>query len=442
MVRKLRLISACAWVLILILPLSLQGAVITLKIRAINPSQTEKQKVTIKSHLPKLTKPGDVIDAGGLDVAYDMAAKSYFVSKEVELNPAETRTFDVVIKDVWQIQESTINELSSHGKKLAAALEGSDKAATATGLESLIEEGLKGVSTRQAAHVVGTVKPLDHIRAYESNLEVLERIRKDVGVLENLVIAAGKDPETILGLPKITPPIDSGNVVATGNVVILHIKITNPSLTEKRKVPLKHEFPVEIKTTDVVDAGGLQIGFDASRNICYAYLEDIELAPQESKVFDVKVKDPWVGLAQKMPLLENRAREILRITRDMESYKAVDVQAQAILKDLEVVKGRKGPGLVNEQYVAFARQQSADVRELETRIQRLEEIFQPQEKPIKGGIPPMDVPRPDKRTTWIIIYIIIGFLGAFSALFFVRWYGKGKAETLERPGSEGTGEKK
>ena len=128
--------------------------------------------------------------------------------------------------------------------------------------------------------------------------------------------------------------------------------------------------------------------------------------------------------------MEGRAQDILKITADMESYKAVDAQARAILKDLGDLKGRKGPEGISPQYVAFARQQAEDVRGLETRLQRLEEIFQPREKPIKAGIPVMDVPRPDKRTTWVLIYIILGFLGVFSALFYFRWYGKGKSEKM------------
>ena len=430
MVNKRKLCHLLAWGLVFSCSASLHAAVITLKIRAINPSRAEKQKTEVKRSLPKGVKPEDVVNADGLDVSYDVTTKTYCVQKEVELEPGKDRVFDVVIKDIWEIPEATLQELSSHASKLAEAMKGSDKADTAGSLKSVIDEGVKAVQARQAANAVGTVKPVDHIRAYESNMEALDRIRKDVGMLENLVIVVGKDPESILGLPRIPPPEESGNMGATGSVVTIHFKITNPSLTEKRKVPLKRDLPAEVKTPDVVDAGGLQVGFDTARNVGYVYLEDIELAPQESKVFDVKVRDPWAGLADRLPKLEGRAQDILKITADMESYKAVDAQARAILKDLGDLKGRKGPEGISPQYVAFARQQAEDVRGLETRLQRLEEIFQPREKPIKAGIPVMDVPRPDKRTTWVLIYIILGFLGVFSALFYFRWYGKGKSEKM------------
>jgi hypothetical protein len=409
---------------------SLPAAVITLKIRAINPSRAEKQTALATALLPREVKQEHIVSAGELEVVYDISAKAYRVRKEVELNPGETRTFEVVIKDIWDIPEADLAALSGHAARLSGLLKGSDKADTADGLKTLIDTAVKGVATRQSAFAVGVAKPVDHIRIYESNLEVLERVRKDVGVLENLVIAAGKDPGSLLGLPKIMPVAGSAHA-ATNSLLTIHIKITNPSLTEKRKVPLKHDFPAEIKTTDVVDAGGLQVGFDAGRRLCYAYLEDIELGPQESKVFDVKVIDPWGGLKEQLPGLERRTRDLIGIVKDMESYKVVLTQAEAILKELDAVKAQKWPAQVNQEYVAFARQQGAAVVSLDTRIQRLEELFQPREKPIKAGVPIMDVPRPDKRTTWVIIYIILGFLGIFSALFFIRWYGKGKAEKKE-----------
>jgi len=431
MVKKQKLRYLAVAVLLLALCWEpVQGAVVTLKIRAINPSKTEKQKVPVKASLPRGVKPADIVNVGEFDVSYDVSARVYVVSKEIELGPSEARTFEVTIQDIWVIPEATIKELSGHSDKLSASLKDTDKVDTAAGCKALIDEGLKGILARQAAAAVGTVKPVDHIRVYESNMEGLERVRKDLGVLENLVISAGKDLDSILGTPKIPPPLDTGDPSTTGAVVTLHIKITNPSLTEKKKVPLKHEFPAEVRTTDVVDAAGLQIGFDASRNICYAYLEDLELAPQESRVFDVKIKDPWSGLAGKLPRIEKRCQDILAITKDMESYKAVDAQARAILKELETVKGQKGPGVVNQDYVAFSRQQADQVLGMETRVQRLEEFFQPHEKPMKYGVPVMDVPRPDKQTTWVLIYVILGFLGVFSALFFIRWYGKGKAEKL------------
>ena len=424
--RDIFVLWAFALVLAL-LPCSLYSASITLKIRAINP-RSEKQKVEVKRLLPEGVKPEDVVNASEYQITYDVAARAYEVKKEIEVDPTNSVTLDVVIKDVWVIPDAELAPLGGHAEKLSVMLKGGDTENTGNGLRTLIVDGIKGVSSRQTAFALGVAKPADHIRAYEVNRAALERIRKDVGMLENLVVAAGKDPESLIGLPKIMPGPDTGSPADTGAVMVIHIKITNPSATEKKKIPLRHEFPSEIKTTDFVDAGGLQIGVDAEKGVCYAALEDVELAPGESKVFDIKLRNPWAGLGDLVPRLESRVKNILGLTKELDSYKAVDAQARQIAKDIEALKARKGPAQLSPDYVAFARRQAEEVRALAARVQRLEELFQPREQPIKFGGPVMDVPRPDKRTTWIIIYIILAFLAVFSALFYLRWFGKGKAE--------------
>jgi cytoskeletal protein RodZ len=39
-------------------------------------------------------------------------------------------------------------------------------------------------------------------------------------------------------------------------------------------------------------------------------------------------------------------------------------------------------------------------------------------------------PPPNPKTTWMIIWIILGFLAFLSLVFFFRWYSKTKAEKL------------
>lgn len=410
---------------LLIIVSAAQGAVLTMKISAINKPEAGKQKTVVEALLPPQVKPGDIIDKGELELVYDVAAKAYRVRKEVELNPGESRLWEVKIKDIFVISDDDLKTLSSHAGKLADALKESDKHDTAKGLRGLVDEGVRDVVSRQTAFAVGAVKPADHIRAYETNLEALNRVRKDLGVLENLVIADGKDPGAILGAPKVPPPVDD-RLSVSGRVFTIHIKVTNPSLTTKSNEPLRHEFPVEVKTTDITDAGGLKIAFDTARNVTYAYLEAVELAPQENKVFDVKVRDPWGGLADKLARTEKRANNVLVATKELDSYKSTEQAAKKILEDIKLLNAEKKPATINDDYVVFSRRQAEAARDLEAKVQRLEEVLQPSEKPLGIDVPV--VPRPNKQTTWIIIYIVLGFLGLFSVLFFLRWFGKGASE--------------
>lgn len=414
---------------------------VVLRIRAINPSKAEKQSVEVKSFLPKPAGPDDVINAAGLDVAYDVAAKTYAVRKTVELNPGETRTFEVQLKDIWVIPEATLAEVEQHGAALTTALKGTAQGDTASRVGGVVAEGVKTVKERQNAYAVGAVKPIDHIRAYESNMEALDRIRRDIGMLENLAIAAGKDPGKILGRPSAQPPTDEvRSEGSTGQVVVIHIKVTNPSLTEKKKVPLRRDFPAEIKPTDVMDAGVLQVHFDSGRNMTYVFSEGVELGPQESKVFDVKVRNPWMGAAEKTGQLEARAKALLDLCERTEAYKSVAKDVESSLKDLDAIRSAKGPEAMSEDYVAFARRQAERLAAIEARVLRVEELFQPRAKPQNVfDAPVLNVRPPSSKTTWIIIYIILGFLGVVSLLFYLRWYGKSKAEKVEQGGGRVSG---
>ncbi len=417
------------------------GANLVLKIRAINPSQSEKQSVEVKSLLPRPATPEDILDAGGLDVVYDVAGKTYSVKKTVELNPGETRTFEIQLKDIWVIAPDRLEELERHGAALAGALKGTAQGDTAARVGDLVDEGLKGVRARQTAHAVGASRPVDHIRAYEANVEALDRIRRDIGMLENLAIAAGKDPGQILGAARVPPPVEAvRGETPTGQTAVIHIKITNTSLTEKRKVPIRRELPPEVKPTDVMETGGLQISFDSGRNVTFAYDDGVELAPQETKTFLVKIRNPWAATGEWLPRLETRARELSDICRKTDAYKSVVEDVEKLLKDIETIKGAKGPETMSEAYVAFARNQVAQIRDVEGRVMRLEELFQPREKPQQVfGAPMLNVKPPSRRTTWIIIYIILGFLGLVSLMFYLRWYGKSKAEKVGPAGGNETG---
>jgi hypothetical protein len=413
------------------LPWVADAGTLTLRVRAINPSATDKQPVEVKAFLPKLARPETVVSAGEFEVAYDVGAKAYYVRQKVELEPGQTRTFEVVLNDIWVVPEETLRELASHARALQEATQGSEQAETARKVGVVVDEALKAVEERQRTYAVGTAKPVDHIRAHESNLQALEQVRKDVGVLENLVIAAGKDPGRILGAARLAPPDVSDLGRSTDRVVVLHIKVSNPSLTERKSPPLRRDLPAEIKSTDIVDAGGLQVGFDAGKGMTYVYAEAVELPPQQSREFEVRVRNPWFADDEYLERLRERAATLVKVARDSQSYTSVVADAERLASDVAVLATNVPPATLNEEYVAFARQRLQRLRELDAGLMRLDELFQPRRNPQpEFGAPVLNVKPPSRETTWRIIYIILGFLGAFSALFFLRWYGRGKAETL------------
>jgi hypothetical protein len=414
------------------------AASVLLKIRAINPSQTERQKVEVKAYLPKPATPDDVIRRGDLEISYDHPTQSYYVHGETELDPGENRTYEVELQDIWLLREETLDTLGAHAQSLADAVRGTEQGAPAARVRETVEAALRTVRERQKAYDVTLARPADHIRAYESNLETLTQVRKDIGLLENLALEAGRDPEKIMGIPRVVPVRpDAGSESAEGvtNLVLFRVRVTNPSLTTRRTVPVKRDLPREIRPLDVADAGGMQVGFDAGRGVTYVYLEGVELGPQESRLFDIRVRDRWAATRLRVTALRTQTTNLLTLAERTAAYKSIEDEARAVLAELTDIQGQESPPAPGDEYVAFHRRMAARLDEAQTRVVRLEELFQPRQKPQNiFGAPILNVRPPSSRTTWIIIYIILGFLLVVSLLFFLRWYGKSRAERYDSGG--------
>lgn len=417
---------------------------VVLRLRAVNPSTTTSQTVTVSSVLPKPAQPSDVMDAGGFEINYDVHNGYYAIRQTVELAPREVRTFRLELRDLWVISEEDLAALETHVARLRDLLKDTRQKATADDLAELVLRQIGAVRDRQNSAKLPEGRVVDHLRAWETNREILQHVRKDLGVMENLVFGAGKDPGALEGSARAQP--EAGPVEFTAgevtNELTLKIRMTNPT-DRPLTLPIRQELPTEIGPADVLDADGLAAGFDANRQVTFVYGTGIELGPRQERVFEVRIRDRWRQDPNRVDRLTGRATNLLSMARTFKEYASITSLAQGMVAELEALRTGGTPTTVNAEYVAQARERERRMQTVESKILRLEELFRPQE--IQRRLPAasmLDVPRPSTRTTWIIIYIILGFLGIFSLLFFLRWYGKSRAETGqaggEPPASGGT----
>jgi hypothetical protein len=126
--------------------------------------------------------------------------------------------------------------------------------------------------------------------------------------------------------------------------------------------------------------------------------------------------------------LVDSASNLLSRVQARGRYPGIEGALGGIIIELAGIAGEQGPEKVNDQYVAFFREQAGRVNLAEQRLRRVESALRPLEKTVKIGL---KVKPPSAKTTWGLIYIILGFLGLFSVLFFLRWYGKGKSEKMD-----------
>ena len=167
-------------------------AELKLRVIAVNPSETEIKTTQVKIYLPKEVTPNNIIDLGGLNLEFDESKSIYYVyRKGVELNPRETKLFEVEIEDVWRISESELKSVTRRTDRILAQLEDTDYYAEAASMVDTIYERIDEVKEGQNDDAISRES---HIGLYRSNLDVMKRIKQDVDKLEKLLIYTGGPP--------------------------------------------------------------------------------------------------------------------------------------------------------------------------------------------------------------------------------------------------------
>jgi hypothetical protein len=402
---------------------------LVLRIRAGNPIE-KAQTVRIKSNLPPRARTNDILSLDGLELGYDLKSDIYFVHKEVELSPKEIRVFNVEINDIWVIPPARLDDLDQRAEALVGKLEGTKLLDVGKELQGRVAVDLAGIRKTQDANAIrpGGVRPQQHIGAYEANLAVLKRVKKDLGRLENLVLAGGRDPGELVGTVKdvqtrrrdVQPP-EGGFKTA-----LVRITVHNTSPRERRRVSVRRDLPPEVAAHDVIDSGELEVGTDPKTGISYVYRKNLELGPNERVTFELKVRDKWDVNGPRIKALDSSASDLLGRVRGKELYASLEKTINGLISELARIEAEPGPGTVNAEYVAFYREQASRLDEIEQKITRIQTALRQTSKKLGFPLKP-----PSLKTTWLIIYIILGFLAVVSLVFFFRWYGRSKAEKME-----------
>ena len=158
-----------------------------------NPSKLEAKIVPVRYYLTKEIKGRDVLDTSGLKIGFDFERGLYYVhDKGVTLQPAETKVFDIILKNRWTIDKRGLFAskvyLDSMVRASTNAAEDIGETVRKLGQEAadLCNELLK---RKEMAELSGS--RLESFRNdKDKNLE-LERIIREI---EDLLLQAGISP--------------------------------------------------------------------------------------------------------------------------------------------------------------------------------------------------------------------------------------------------------
>ena len=96
-----------------------------LNVVAVNGTDEAKEK-EIHAVLPRELTADDIIDTDGLRLEYDVEASAYMVLGNIQLGPKETKTFKILIKDLWRFEDDQVNKIFDQIDTSLKQLKGSE----------------------------------------------------------------------------------------------------------------------------------------------------------------------------------------------------------------------------------------------------------------------------------------------------------------------------
>ena len=407
---------------------------VMLKISASNPSEFSEQEVAIKSYLPKGIQPENVIDAGGLEIGYDVKQGQCYVQKKVVIPMKTTVSYNVEIEDIWLIDKEMLEKYRAYALQLRDQLQDSEYADVSAKLTEGIEQKIESILDKQEANLIEKAKSIEHIGAYEFNKETLAAVKEDLSTLENMIIALMKagtaagskgGKPAVGGKPSVKEsarkplddarakagPLDTeegaeidettlritelGKIRGEGCLsrealqyanalgisleqpenVVLNIWTENPSDTEAQTVPIKYSLVEEVKANDVVDAGGLKVGFDFEQSRYYMFKDDVHLNPAEKKTFEVTLRNRWV--IDKLHVLTMRVHveDMISALQGKEGFEKARQIQEDIQNGINQLLERKSGSEFTEDYVVSFREDTRKLRQAERQIEEMESIL-------------------------------------------------------------------
>lgn len=417
----------CSFVLILALPV-LCHADIYVTILAVNGTEDEKPK-EIKHYLPPELAAEDIIDTAGLKLDYDVVKGAYYVSGEITLKAKETRTYKVLIRDVWQLNKESIKKIKSQiGQNFdrVSDTEYSDYAQTKK--DTLLQR-LDYVLKQEEENAGNIEQRISQYRTYASEIEEI------------------KGNSVSINYWKSKPP-----TAEDGQVYTYIINVPNPSKTEDKTVKPKQYLPREVKPDNIIDSQGFQFSFDAQKGQPYLTKEEALKAGEEKK-YAVTILDVWNINQSDIDNVRAKTEKIEKLLQNSEYFEGAEFLIFGIkenLKDIEVSQEVDRPIAehISAYRTNFIKYEKA-LKDLDTLEEILEAVREDLERSkLKNVLKKLGSLRniaeiakslfkkPDESTAWKIITGVVIFVALFTIINFILWAGRSKDVKLKEKEEE------
>ncbi|MFH0985437.1 MAG: hypothetical protein V1882_07850 [Candidatus Omnitrophota bacterium] len=222
----------------------------------------------------------------------------------------------------------------------------------------------------------------------------------------------------------------------TSGSVVIRVIVANPSEKKTQEVPVKVYLPQETKPDDVMDKGDLDFGYDEKKAVYFVYKDKVLLAPKETRVFEVELKDIWFIPDETLNGLRTQTEKIMKRIEGTPYFDQAKLIADTIFGRLDRVATSQADESVNKElHIGLYRANLIVIDNVKADIAKLEKML------VAVGAPPapellaeskLNLKTPSRATTWFIIFAILVFIGLLGVVFFFTWQSQVK-ETHEFP---------
>lgn len=393
-------------------------------ILAVNGTDEEKQK-EVSQPLPKEVTAEDVIDTAGLQLDYDVSEGNYYVHGEVTLKPKETRKFRIRVRDLWQVNQTEIDEIKLQIDQSLSRVEGTEYYDTGLIRKNSLVQRLDFMVDQQAEFADNVGKRVDRYRAYEQELKEI------------------RDDSLSVNYWRSKPPSPDEAEIYT-----FIIEVENPSDTLPKNVEPKYYLPKEVKPEHLVDTKDFEVKYDAIRKQAYLTKQE-ELKPAEKKKYQVSIVDIWNIKSESIEDLKERTRKSFKLLENTEYFNSAENLVRRIKTNLDKIEETQVAAEDIKQHISTYRDNTERFAAAEHDVEVLEDFLKAVRenlersivrnvlekikslKDIKNIAEAIFGTKPSKDTTWKIITWIMIVVGVLTVVHFALWGKRSKDVVIE-----------
>lgn len=156
--------------------------VMKLVLQTRNPSDAEVKKNEVTRYLPEGITPDLIEDSQGFDIKFDTQKRQYYLSRVMELQPGEKKSFEIRIKDRWRIPDLKLNDFAKKTDSLLKMLTDTEFKDESIYLANEIYRYIQEIEASQAADL--PIK--DKISNYTLNVKKMEAIQINIREIERM----------------------------------------------------------------------------------------------------------------------------------------------------------------------------------------------------------------------------------------------------------------